>query len=74
VKAIHLIEYGNPETALNFVDFPEPSEAKARQVLTDVESSPIDYSDLLLPRGRVCLEAEKPTNGTNMIILDLAHT
>jgi hypothetical protein len=38
------------------------------------EYSPINYSDLLLARGAYCLEAELPTNGTNMIVLDLAHT
>jgi NADPH:quinone reductase-like Zn-dependent oxidoreductase len=51
MRAVQLIEYGNPVEGLKFVDLPEPEAPEANQVLIGVEFSPLNQSDLLIARG-----------------------
>ncbi|MGW2651136.1 hypothetical protein ACWC2T_41220 [Streptomyces sp. NPDC001393] len=44
--AIHLTQFGEPETSLKVVDVPEPPAPTAGQTLVQVEYAPLDHHDL----------------------------
>jgi NADPH:quinone reductase-like Zn-dependent oxidoreductase len=61
MRAIQLIDYGDPLEGLKRVDIPEPEAPGSNQVLIEVEFSPLNQSDLLLARGIYAVRPALPT-------------
>ncbi|MEV6028487.1 zinc-dependent alcohol dehydrogenase family protein [Streptomyces sp. NPDC052036] len=59
--AIHLTQFGEPETSLKVVNIPEPPAPAAGQALIQVEYAPLDHHDLLLTRGLYPVRPELPS-------------
>jgi D-arabinose 1-dehydrogenase-like Zn-dependent alcohol dehydrogenase len=51
MHAVQLTAYGDPVEGLKFVDIPAPEAPGPKQVLIEVQFSPLNQSDLLLARA-----------------------
>ena len=61
MHAVQLIAYGDPLEGLKYVDVPAPEAPGPKQVLIEVEFSPLNQSDLLLARGVYAAHPALPT-------------
>src|SRR5579864_940066 len=61
MRAVQLTAYGDPLEGLKYVDIPAPESPSPKQVLIEVEFSPLNQSDLLLARGIYATHPVLPT-------------
>jgi NADPH:quinone reductase-like Zn-dependent oxidoreductase len=61
MKSVVLTSYGDPVSGLEYREVPEPEMPGIGQVLVSIEFSPINFSDILVARGRYSLRPELPS-------------
>ncbi|NPT62088.1 zinc-dependent alcohol dehydrogenase family protein [Paraburkholderia elongata] len=61
MKAVVLKALGEPSTVLEFRELPEPEKPGAGEALVAVDYAPINFSDMLVARGRYAIRPELPS-------------
>src|SRR5882672_76306 len=60
MKILQISRYGKPEEVIEIVDVPEPKPPKEGEVCASVEYAPINFSELLMIRGRYGVKPPLP--------------